>query len=77
MRRRIHDIQGKCLNKLIVGNDLLAYGFFQTVVRRRKYKLGSTEAYEFLRLAEYIFPPPHPRLKETIPQGVIFTIKVA
>ena len=31
---------------------------------------------EFLRWPEFIFPPPHPSLKDLPPRGVIPTIKV-
>ena len=65
---------------LIVGIHLLGAAFFQTGVRRWKYKLGSTKQFVprillfvpriLLRWAEFIFPPPHPSLKECCSQEV-------
>ena len=115
MKRNWEGLKGNwegCLGELnvIVWNPPWGGGFFQTGVRRRKYKLGSTKQRRWfpfvfracsgrnswyklqpktrkptcpkkdvnqfvpaisslLRWAEFIFPPPHPRLKESPPQG--------
>jgi hypothetical protein len=57
---------------LIVGNAPLGAKFFQPRVRRKKQKLGSTKHfvnYQLLRWADFMFPPPHPSLKQSCPQG--------
>jgi hypothetical protein len=59
----------KSRDTLIVGNAPLRHSFFQTGVWRRKYKKGQTK--------QWLFPPPHPRLKVAFPpRGVFLTIKV-
>ena len=37
----------------------------------RKHKLGQTKQKKLLRLTRFMFPPPHPSLKEAPPQGVL------
>jgi protein-tyrosine phosphatase len=58
----------------MVGNHPLGVGFFQTGCGGGNINSGQRSKYlyrKFLRWPEVMFPPPHPSLKESYPQGAV------